>query len=552
MQKIKWYNNISKLFMSRGYLRKGQTIEDKIEEMGNYFQEIIGIPGYGNKFIEYAKKGYYIIPTPAWTNFNKNTSATAISCYGMYISDTVDSVLDGTNQLGMQSKKGGGSSGFFDMRHRGSSISGGGVSNGPVSFMEMFQTTAKIISQASRRGHFCATLDVNHPDIEEFLAIRSDGHPIQDLSFSVSIDDGFMNNLLNEDSKAMKTWSRIIESRFNTGYPYIFFSDTVNNNAPEAYKEHDKRIWASNMCHEICLSSSESESFVCDLLGMNLELFDEWKDTDAVEVGVFLLDAMLTDFIEKNKDVPYMEKNVKFAVEQRAIGLGASGYHSYLQSNMIPFDSIAAKVINKLIFKTIKEQAYEASVKLANILGKPELLKDDKYKHRHVTLLAVAPNTSSSFIMAQQSQSIEPYISNFYVKDVAKTRIDVKNPYLKKILSDRGYDNDEVWKSILLNNGSVQHLDILSEEEKEVFKTFSELNQFTIIDQAADRQKYICQSQSLNIMVPLNTHPDDISSLMIYAWMSGIKTLYYQLNVNVAQEFTNDLFRQNECASCSG
>lgn len=551
MQKPKWYNKISKIFMNRGYLKEGQDITEKIKEMSDYAEEILGIENFSEKLSDFITKGYYIIPTPCWTNFYKGSKYSSISCFGMFISDSVDRILYSNGEMGMESKVGGGTSGYFDLRPRGSEISGGGITNGAVSFMETFQTTSRIISQASRRGHFAAYLDINHGDIDEFLRIRGDGHPIQDLSFGVCIDDEFMNKLLEEDKRSVELWARIIESRYATGFPYIFYKDNVNNNKPEVYKDLNMPIFHSNMCSEILLPDSDDESFICCLLGMNLELYDEWKDTDAVEVAIYFMDAMLTDFIEKNKNVPYMDRAVRFAERHRAVGLGASGYHSYLQSKLIPFESFEANLHNKMIFKTLKEQSEKASIKMAQEFGKPEILSDDKYNRRHTTLMAVAPNTSSSFIVGQQSQSIEPYVSNFYVKDVAKTRVEIKNPYLKKLLKEKNQDTDDVWKSILFNSGSVSHLEFLSEDEKNVFKTYSEINQYEIINQASDRQKYIDQSQSLNLMIPVGTDPDDVSSVMLYAWQKGIKTLYYQLNVNVAQDFTNSLFKE-ECVSCAG
>lgn len=537
--------------MSRGYLKKEQDISDKIKEMSEYAEEILGIENFSEKLADYITKGYFIIPTPCWTNFYKDSKYSSISCFGMYVGDSVDRILYSNSEMGMESKVGGGTSGYFALRPRGSEISGGGITNGAVSFMETFQTTSRIISQASRRGHFAATLDIHHGDIDEFLRIRGDGHPIQDLSFAVSIDDKFMEDLLQEDKRSMDLWARIIESRFATGFPYIFFKDTVNKNKPDVYKNLDLNVWHSNMCCEIALPNSDEESFVCCLLGMNLELYDEWKDTDAVEVGIYFMDAMLTDFINKNKDVPYMDRAVKFAERHRAVGLGASGYHSYLQSKNIPFESFEANLHNKMIFKNIRDQAQNASIKMAIEFGKPEILSDSKYNRRHSTLMAIAPNTSSSFIIAQQSQSIEPYVSNYYVKDVAKTRVEIKNPYLKKLLKEKNQDTDEVWKSILFHSGSVLHLDFLSEEEKNVFKTYTEINQYEIINQASDRQKYIDQSQSLNLMIPVGTDPDDVSAVMLYAWQKDIKTLYYQLNVNVAQDFTNTLFKE-ECVACAG
>ena len=547
---MNWYNEITDTFMKRGYLREGQTIEEKIKEIAEHSENILKKDGFAKRLEEYLKKGYYIVPTPVWKNFNSTSTESAISCFGTYIDDSVESVLLKAGEVGTQNKIGGGSSGYFGgVRHRGAAIKGGGESNGSVSMMEIFETISNVISQPNRRGHFSATQDIEHFDSEEFLRLRSEGHPIQELSFSVSIGDNFMNSLLKGDFESVSKMQKIVKCRFETGFPYIFFKDTVNRNTVEVYRENKNTIWHSNMCHEISLPNTVDETFVCNLLGMNIEKFDEWKDTDAIEVGIYFMDSMLTDFIDKNKDSFFMKPAVRFAERHRAMGMGASGYHNYLQANNIAFESLEAKFTNSTIFKTIKEGAYKASEKMAKEYGKPEMLSEDKYNRRHTTLLAVAPNTSSSFIMEQQSQSIEPHVSNYYIKDVAKSRITVKNKYLEKLLIELGKNTEDVWSSIMKKGGSVQHLDFLDEHQKKVFKTFGEISQLEILIQASGRQKFIDQSQSLNLMIPSNATPEDVTYLIIKAWRLGIKTLYYQLNVSAVQEFGKSI---SECESCAG
>jgi len=870
---MKWYNDTTHIFMSRGYLNQGQGVLEKIKSIGDHAENILGIEGFSDKLQNYIKKGYYIIPTPVWKNFNADSKESAISCFGVYISDSVKSILKKASEVGMQNKIGGGSSGYFgDIRPRGAKIGFGGQSNGTVSMMEIYQSISNIISQPSRRGHFSASLDIEHDDFDEFIRLRTEGHPIQDLSFSVCIGDDFMNKVLSGDEWAVERFRKVVKARYDTGFPYIFFKDTVNKNTVDVYKDKNLKIHHSNMCQpesatilkkfddgssrivtlkdisvgdtiwsgkkwtkvtrkwstgvkdvykyntstgyflgtdnhrivsngikievdkansidwsigdskeltknfdnsvimdglvfgdggvhkasndlvilyigdkdtdyfkseiknlilkdrtklsknafevktsivpselsytydrvipkrffhgdevtkrsflrglfsangsvvggritltqsskvlieqvremlsslgihsyitktkgrnrihsngeyfskdsynlnitsgrdvfkeyigfiqeyktekiqksnknryftskiqdkeyvsteevfeitvedeehtywtggvlvsnctEIALPNNEDETFVCNLLGMNIELFDEWKDTDAVETGIYFMDAMLTDFINKNENEELMLPAVNFAKKHRAMGMGASGYHDYLQSKMIPFESFEAKQINARIFKTIKEQAYAASEKMAKEYGKPEYLKEDKYKRRHTTLLCVAPNTSSAFIMGQQSQSIEPLISNYYIKDVAKMRIDVKNKHLKKLLAEKGQDLDHVWSDILAHKGSVQHLPFLSDDEKKVFKTFSEISPIEVLTQAAQRQAFIDQSQSLNLMIPENLPIDYTAYYIIKAWKLGIKTLYYQLNVSAAQEL--NLQGLVRCVSCEG
>lgn len=548
---MNWYNSTTDLFMKRGYLRNGQSIEEKIDEISAHAENILKKEGFAERLKGYLRKGYYIVPTPVWKNFNPVSKESAISCFGVYIDDSVESILLKAAEVGMQNKIGGGSSGYFGkVRHRGAPIGEEGASNGSVSMMEIYQTVSDVISQPNRRGHFSATQDIEHFDADEFLRLRSEGHPIQNLSFSVSISDDFMIKLLEGDDKNIDKLQKIVKCRYETGFPYIFFKDTVNRNTVDVYKDKGLTMHHSNMCHEICLPNTVDETFVCNLLGMNIEKFDEWVDTDAIEVGIYFMDAMLTDFIDKNRDNFLMQPAVRFAERHRAMGMGASGYHNYLQSKNIPFESLAAKFENTRIFKNIHEKAYRASEKMALEYGKPEILKEEKYNRRHTTLLAVAPNTSSSFIMEQQSQSIELNVSNYYVKDVAKTRIAVKNKYLEKLLKEKGYNTEEIWDSILINKGSVQHLSFLSKEEKSVFKTFGETSQLEILIQCSSRQKWIDQSQSLNLMVPENTSPDEVAYLIIKAWQLGVKTLYYQLNVSASQEFSRKSII--ECESCAG
>lgn len=559
---MEWYNDISKLFMSRGYLRKDQTIEEKIEEMADHSTNILKLgEEYKQKLIKYLTRGYYVVPTPVWKNFNASTTETPISCFGVFIEDTVESIILKAAEVALQNKIGGGSSGTFqDVRERGAKIGTEGFSNGSVSMTQIYQTVSGVISQPNRRGHFSATQDIEHGDAFEFMGARTEGHAIQDLSTGLKASDEFMLKVLSGDVESVEKFRRLIKARYETGFHYLFFTDTVNNNTVDVYKDKKYRIHHSNMCQEICLPNSKDETFVCNLLGMNLELFDEWKDTDAVEIGIYFMDSMLQDFISKMKlkkqenedyyNVLY-KPAVTFAERHMSMGMGASGLHSYFQSKNISFDSIMGRALNKKIFKTIHDQAYKASEKMAIEYGKPEMLREDKYKRRHCTLLAVAPNTSSSFIMGQQSQSIEPMVSNYYVKDVAKTRISFRNPYLVDLLESKGKNTEDVWLSILKNEGSVRELDFLTEDEKSVFRTFIEIPQMSIIEMASDRQKFIDQSQSLNIMVGKDTSPDEVAYWILKAWKLGIKTLYYQLNVNSAQDFTNKRAK-SECDSCAG
>lgn len=544
--KYYWLNKDSRKFLDRGYLIDGETPEQRIKDIAQSAEKILNIKGFADKFEDYMARGFYSLSSPIWSNFGRDRGL-PISCFGSYIPDTIVGIMEKVAEVGMMTANGGGTSAYFgDVRGRGSAISSGGTSTGSVCFMELFDKLMGVVSQGNvRRGSFAAYLPIDHTDIDEFLKIKSEGNDIQDISIGVCVTDKWMKSMINGDKEKRRVWGNVIKKRFESGYPYIFFSDNVNNSAPDVYKDKGLKINQSNLCTEIMLSNEIDESFVCDLSSLNLVTWDAWKDTDAVETLVYFLDAVMTEFINKTENTKFMEAARKFAINQRALGVGVFGWHSLLQSKMIAYESFEAKMLNAEIWKFIKEKSNLASVDLAKLFGEPQLLKG--YGRRNTTLLAIAPTTSSSFVIGQASPSIEPLDSNYFTKDLAKGKFTFKNPHLKELLKTKDKDTDEVWKSILVKGGSVQHLKFLTDEEKAVFKTFGEVSQKEIIIQAAQRQKYIDQGQSLNIKIPPNTKPKDVNELMIFAWEQGIKSLYYQRSANPAQELARSILN---CASC--
>ena len=544
MEDYYWLNRDSRLFLERGYLMEGVTPEKRIRQIALKAQRTLGEDGFADKFEDYMSKGWYSLASPIWANYGLKRGL-PISCFGSYIDDTMESILGKQAEVGMMTKMGGGTSAYFGaLRSRGSEISAGGNSNGPVHFMELFETMTNVVSQSNvRRGSFAGYMPIDHPDILEFLQIRGDGNPIQNMSIGVTVSDSFMKEMLDGDKEKRKIWGKVIQKRYESGYPYIMFSDTVNKNKP---KESGK-IHASNLCSEICLSTNNEESFVCCLSSMNLLHYDEWKETDAVQVMTKFLDTVIEEFIEKTEGLPFMEAPRKFSMAQRAIGIGVLGWHSYLQSKSIAFEDLEAKMLTNQIFKHIESESMLASSEMAKTLGEPEKLKGSG--RRNMTTQAVAPTTSSSFILGQVSPSVEPLNSNYFVKDLAKGKFTYKNPYLKEVLKEHGHDTSDVWKSILVTGGSVQHLMFLSDHEKEVFKTFGEISQKEIVLQAGIRQKYIDQSQSINLMIHPKTPPRDTNQLLIYAWEQGVKTLYYHRGTNPSQELSRNLLT---CTSCEG
>jgi ribonucleoside-diphosphate reductase alpha chain len=922
---IYWLNKDSRAFLSHDYLLPGVTPEQRMRTIAEHAERILAKPGFADRFESYLHKGWYSLASPVWSNFGAGRGL-PISCNGSYVADSLHTILDKVSEVGMMSKYGAGTSVYLGaLRARGEAISVGGKSMGPVHFAQLFETVTNVVSQSSvRRGSCAAYLPVEHPDIMEFLDLRSEGHPIHDLSFGVCIGDDWMKAMMDGDKEKRKVWGKIIKTRFATGYPYLFFTDTANRAAPQVYKDKGLRIHASNLCcvvgservvtsrgfltakelyeagggltvfdgkapvqasemrlierdtdvyrvvlengmthtitpchkvrvfdchadgfskqttrnvecrdlkvgdkvavqlnkglfgdldmqdeafllgqyqadgtqygdgekhqihlclwepdfdlvdevqqrfdrvcdkydtqhssrnsrvydkptfhenvvcngivrkkslvsralfkalrfekghvpdwvwkaneatqwqyvrglfyadgsvnvsgtrtdggaplylalaninkrfleelqillrnlglsfglylmhkarktllpdgkggqryydakdcwrlvcsskndalvferhtgfltrkgvtldkaayrdngkkgyritaieplgkqdvyccevytddhlwvvngvithnSEIALHSSPDESFVCDLSSLNILHYDDWKDTDAVETLTWFLDANMSDYIDKVATIPHMKAAHTFAANQRALGVGVLGWHSYLQSKMIPFESMEAKLLNTQIHRLIRDKTLAASKAMAVELGEPPLLKG--YGVRNVTTMAIAPTTSSSFILGQVSPSIEPLNSNLFVKALAKGKYTYKNPYLIKVLAAHDHDDKKTWDSILAKGGSVQHLTFLTDNERDVFKTFAEISPKEVVIQAAARQRYIDQGQSLNLMIPSDATPKQVSELLIFAWESGLKSIYYQRMSNAVQEMGRNLM---DCKSC--
>ena len=556
---FEWLNENSRKFLAAGYLGEGLSAEERIANIAERAEGILQMPGFAEKFYYYMSEGFYSLASPVWSNFGKERGL-PISCFGSHIDDDIGNILYTQSEVGMMSKLGGGTSGYFGkIRHRGAAIKNNGEASGAVHIMRLFESMVDVVSQGSvRRGRFSPYLPIDHEDIMEFLEIGTEGNPIQELTHGVTVTNKWMQEMIDGDVEKRTVWAKVLQSRGEMGYPYIFFTDNANNGAADVYRDKKLPIYASNLCTEIMLPSDHNWSFVCVLSSINLLHYDKWKDTDAVETMIYFLDAVITEFLEKldsykNSDnredqqtFLFMERAYNFAKENRALGMGTLGWHSLLQSKMLPFDSQKSYDLNSEVFKNLKEHSYKASEHLAQKFGEPELLKG--YGRRNTTLNAIAPTTSSAFILGQVSQGIEPIWSNIYVKDIAKIKTTIKNPFLIKLLKEKGMDLPEVWKDIRDKDGSVQHLDFLSENEKDVFKTYSEIDQLVIIYQAANRQNYIDQGQSLNIIVHPDTTTKDVNKIHVTAWKLGLKSLYYQHSMNAAQKFK----QKKDCESCEG
>ncbi len=542
-----WLNDNSRAFLARGYLAPGQSAEERVRVIAKTAEQILKKPGFADKLVDYTSRGWVSFSSPVWSNFGAGRGL-PISCFGSYIDDDMANIMYTNAEVGMMSKYGGGTSAYFGtLRPRGAAISDLGSSNGPVTFMQLFNTLVNVVSQGSvRRGNLAAYLPIEHPDILEFLDIATEGNPIQGLTHSVTVTDAWLKEMVEGDEEKRAIWARVIQRRGEMGFPYIVFIDNANNQTVDVYKDKGLKIVASNLCSEIMLPSNRDWSFVCCLSSINVLFYDDWKDTDLVETMTYFLDAVMQEFIDKlealrdhedpskRQAFHFMERAYRFALENRALGLGVLGWHSLLQSRQLPFESAEAAALNVELFTRIGERAKAASVAMGKEYGEPAILKG--YGRRNTTTIAIAPTTSSAFILGQVSQGIEPVWSNCYIKDVAKLKVTIKNPFLVELLSAKGKDTKEVWDSIRDNDGSVQHLDFLTDNEKAVFRTFAEIDQNAVIDQAAARQPFIDQGQSLNVMVPPSVSAKDINALYMRAWKGGVKALYYQHSMNAAQE----------------
>jgi len=538
-KKYYWLNDESRLFLSRGYIT--ETPEQRIKDIANTAEKILKMTGFAQKFEDYMSRGFFSLSTPVWINFGKQKGL-PISCYGSNIDDNLDSILNASREIGMMSKYGGGTSAFLgNIRPRGSAISTGGKADGPVHYARMYDTTVDVCKQSEARRGACAVyLPVEHSDILEFLDIGTEGNPIQNLQYGVTITDDWMSSMIAGDKNKRKIWAKIIQRRSEFGFPYLMFKDTSNNNSP--YKDLGLDITASNLCSEIQLPTDSYNSFVCCLGSINLLHWDEIKNTDAVECYTHFLNAVMDEFIVKSATLPGLARAHRFASQHRSIGIGVLGYHSLFQSKLIEFDSLHAKSLNNEIFKTINKRSENASKWLCEYKG----YKSIREGFANTTLMAVAPTKSSSFIHGAVSMGIEPIKSNYFVKDLAKVKTVFKNPFLECELEKYNLNTDKTWEGILAKDGSVQHLDFPT---KQVFKSFVEISPKEIVLQAAQRQKYIDQSQSLNLMIDPSVSAKDINQLYIYAWEEGVKTLYYQFSQSSAQAFSRNIL---ECSSCEG
>lgn len=542
---------------------------------------------HAQRLYDYASKLWFMFSTPILSNGGTNRGL-PISCFLNYVEDSREGITGHYTENAFLSSAGGGVGGCWSgVRSVGSKTSAGSESTGVIPFLKVVDAEMLAFSQGvTRRGSYAAYLDMSHPEIEEFLDVRKPtGGDINrkstNLHHGIMIGDDFMKLIeaatLNagfDDSwplidphtgatkkvvSAKTLWVKLIQNRVETGEPYVVFRDTVDAAVPEYQKNIGLRVHQSNLCSEITLPTDKDRTAVCCLSSVNLEEFDEWKNnTQFIPDLVRMLDNVLTFFIETAPD--QLSRAVYSATQERSIGLGAMGFHAYLQRNNIPFESPMAKGKNMIMFKRIKEEAVRETQQLA--IERGECPDGRGHGVRNAHLMAVAPNASSSIICGNTSPSIEPYRANAFTQKTKSGSSLLKNEYLENILQDLEQDTDEVWKSIITNSGSVQHLDFLDDWTKDVFKTAVEIDQKWVIEMAGDRQEFICQSQSLNVFFPANVSKQELHAIHMMAWKKKVKTLYYLRSEaykraeNVSDEalrkYIFDSLDDEGCLACEG
>jgi len=540
---------------------------------------------HAQRLYDYASNLWFMFSTPILSN-GGTTRGLPISCFLNYVEDSRGGITDHYTENAYLSSVGGGVGGSWsDIRSVGSRTSNGSESTGVIPFMKVVDAEMLAFSQGvTRRGSYAAYLHISHPEIEEFLDVRKPtGGDINrkstNLHHAVVIPDSFMKliaqataepgfddswNLIDPHSgevtktvAAKALWVKLIQNRVETGEPYIMFEDAVNEELPEYQRSLGLRVHHSNLCSEITLPTNEERTAVCCLSSVNLEEYDSWKDIDEfIPDLVRMLDNVLTYFIEHAPS--QLDKARYSAMRERSIGLGAMGFHAYLQRNNIAFEGAMAKSFNNRVFAEIKRKAVEATKELAKERGAcPD---DPTGTIRNAHLLAIAPNASSSIICANTSPSIEPYRANAFTQKTKSGTSLLKNEYLEHTLDEIGMNTDEVWKSIMTNNGSVQHLDFLDEYTKDVFKTAVEIDQRWVVELAADRQQHICQSQSVNLFFPANVSKQELHNVHMLAWRRRMKTLYYARSeaYKRAEVVSDEKLREfvfddeNSCLACEG
>ena len=561
---------VYKKTISGGYLLIGESPKDAYWRVAKTVARRLYKPELAEKFFQYIWDGWLCLASPVLSNTGTDRGL-PISCFGIDVADSIQDIGQKNLEMMLLAKHGGGVGiGINMIRPAGAKITGNGTSDGVVPFCKIYDSTILATNQGSvRRGAASVNINIDHADFEEWLEIREPKGDVNRQSLNLHqcavVGDKFMRRLEAGDEEARIKWSKLLQKRKATGEPYILFKGNTNKNNPEAYRKNSLKVHMTNICSEIVLHTDESHSFVCCLSSVNLDKYDEWKNTNLIYDAIWFLDGVLEEFIQRAKNMKGFENSVRSAEKGRALGLGVLGWHSLLQKNGIAFESLLAQFKTREIFSKIKIETERASRQLAEIYGEPLWCAGTGFRNTH--LRAIAPTVSNSKLSGNVSPGVEPWAANVFTEQSAKGTFIRKNKELKKVLRKIGIDNKETWDKILEDGGSVQgikqldgwyydHAGRLNEEEgesvKNVFKTFKEINQLELVRQAGIRQDYIDQSVSLNLAFPSEAPPRWLNQVHIEAWKRGIKTLYYVRTESVLRGDIAAAAMDPDCLSCDG
>tara|TARA_B100000427_G_scaffold140654_1_gene117078 strand:+ start:2620 stop:4338 length:1719 start_codon:yes stop_codon:yes gene_type:complete len=558
-----WGNNdIYKQTITGGYLLPTETPREAYQRVAKTVAKRLYKPELSERFFEYIWNGWLCLASPVLSNTGTDRGL-PISCFGIDVADSINDIGQKNLEMMMLAKHGGGVGiGVNMIRPAGAKITGNGTSDGVVPFCKIYDSTILATNQGSvRRGAASVNINIEHKDFLDWLEIREPKGDVNRQSLNLHqcavVGDKFMRRLEAGDSVSRNKWSKLLQKRKATGEPYILFKGNTNKANPSAYKDNALKVHMTNICSEIVLHTDESHSFVCCLSSLNLAKYEEWKNTNIIYDSIWFLDGVLEEFIQKAKYRKGFENSVRSAEKGRALGLGVLGWHTYLQEKGLPFEGLLAQFETRRIFSQIKIESERASMELAEIYGEPLWCKGTGMRHTH--LRAIAPTVSNSKLSGNVSPGIEPWAANVFTEQSAKGTFIRKNPTLVKILRKHKLNTNEIWDKILADGGSVQAIDELDSvvlandiPAKDVFKTFKEINQLELINQAGIRQQYIDQSVSLNLAFPAEAPPKWINKVHIDAWKKGVKTLYYMRTESVLRGDIAANAMDPGCVSCDG
>ncbi len=570
--------DVYKKTISGGYLLQGESPRDAYKRVATTVARRLYKPELSETFFDYIWKGWLNLASPVLSNTGTDRGL-PISCFGIDVGDSIADIGGKNLEMMLLAKHGGGVGiGLNMIRPAGATITGNGTSDGVVPFCKIYDSTILATNQGSvRRGAASVNINIEHDDFEEWLEIREPKGDVNRQSLNLHqcavVGDKFMRRLEQGDADARARWSKLIRKRKATGEPYIMFKGNVNKANPKAYKENALKVHMTNICSEITLHTDESHSFVCCLSSVNLTKYEEWKNTNLIYDAIWFLDGVLEEYLQKAKGLKGFENAVRSAEKGRAIGLGVLGWHTYLQQNGIPFEGLQAQFETRRIFSQIKIESERASRALAEVYGEPLWCRGTGFRNTH--LRAIAPTVSNSKLAGNVSPGIEPWAANVFTEQSAKGTFIRKNKELTKVLRKAGINTNETWDKIMADGGSIQDIPELddwgyvnkkltriSEQEsldltgfdtvKDVFKTFKEINQLELVNQAGIRQQYVDQAVSLNLAFPSEASPKWINQVHLDAWKKGVKTLYYMRTESVLRGDIAAKAMDPDCLSCDG